>query len=234
MAIPLECDACAPAAEFVQDFPFALVRTLRDEILFAPGQRKQHLYLIEAGIIGQYRKRIGRAPELIEFAFTGDVVGFGYHENHTCGAQAVGEARVRCLPLTALDAVLKNNKRALDRYAEALEREFNFRREELTSAPRTPTARVAALLLAISELHAREGGDPSIVTDAISCVAVANWLGVEVALLANALIELDRVRLIERASHGGLRLLDRAGLARVASAGGRSVGAGDEALSLQL
>jgi CRP-like cAMP-binding protein len=215
MAIPLEKNGFSSATE---DFPSAPVRIVRDKVLFATGERRECLYLIEAGIIAQYRMRTGGVSELIEFVFAGDAVGFGYHENHTCGAQAVGEVRVRCLPLTALDAVLKNNKRALDRYAEALEREFNYRRDELTAGARNPLSRVATLLVAISELHEREGADPTIVSDSLSCIAVADWLGIELDALAQALLELECMRLIKRAPRGGIRLIDRIALGQFCGA----------------
>ena len=68
--------------------------------------------------------------DVVEFAFTGDVVGFGFLEHHIHLAKAVGEAHVRCLPLNALDHILRDDERAAHRYAEALGREFEFRRDE--------------------------------------------------------------------------------------------------------
>ena len=48
-----------------------VVRILRDELLFHPGQRKTHLYLVEAGSVVLYQKRTAGTHEVIEFAFVG-------------------------------------------------------------------------------------------------------------------------------------------------------------------
>src|SRR5436305_493435 len=101
----------------------AAIWVLRDEFLFVAGASRTNLYLIESGTVGVYRKPRGRAADLIEFAFLGDVVGLGALKSHVDFAQAVGEVRVKCLPLDALDGVIKNNPRAMRRYIEAVQRE---------------------------------------------------------------------------------------------------------------
>src|SRR5712692_3306579 len=93
----------------------APIRVVRDEILFRGGQPKSHIYLIEAGTIAVYETRVDGTNNVVEFAFAGDTVGFGFLENHVYSAQAIGEARVRCLPLIALDQILQHDKRAMQR-----------------------------------------------------------------------------------------------------------------------
>ena len=135
------------------------IRVLRNEVLFHPGERKMHLYRIEAGAIALYLNRVGHAADVVEFAFTGDVVGFGFLEHHIHLARAVGETHVRCLPLNALSHILRGDERAARRYAEALGREFEFRRDELAGADRKPVSRLAAFFLALSQLNRHEGRD---------------------------------------------------------------------------
>src|SRR5437763_1292740 len=87
----------------------APLRVLRDELLFRRGQAKTHIYQIEAGTIAVYETRADGSHSVVEFAFAGDAVGLGFLENHSHSAQAIGEARVRCLPLSALDHVLQHD-----------------------------------------------------------------------------------------------------------------------------
>jgi CRP/FNR family transcriptional regulator len=220
MAIALAHDGSAGGRDHVG--LEGAVRVLRDDILFHPGEPKSQLYLIEKGIVAQYRKRTGEAPEVVEFAFAGDVVGFGYAGNHVCGAQAVGETHVRCLPLTALDEILCNSKRALDRYAEAYHRKFEFRRNELTGAHRTPLSRVAAILLVLSEQNKREGQDPVLITDTVECGTVATWLAMTIDELAATLVELERLGFVQQCPSHGLRLIDLDGLHQLADKASRS------------
>lgn len=186
----------------------APLRVLRDELLFRRGQAKTHIYQIEAGTIAVYETRADGSHSVVEFAFAGDAVGFGFLENHIHSAQAVGEARVRCLPLSALDQVLQHDKRAMQRYAEAMEREFKSRRDELTSIDRKPVNRVAALFVTLSRRNQEEGRDPDVIGDSLDCGTVAGYLGLDLYTLGRALVELERTRLIERSPLHGLRLVD--------------------------
>jgi CRP/FNR family transcriptional regulator, anaerobic regulatory protein len=195
----------------------APIRVVRDQNLFRRGQPKTHIYLIEAGTLAVYETRIDGTRNVVEFAFAGDTVGFGFLENHLYSAQAVGEARVRCLPLTALDQILQHDKRAMQRYAEAMQREFEFRRDELISADRKSATRVAALFLTLSRRNEEEGRDPRMIGDSLDCGTVAGYLELDLDTLGGALAELEHAKLIERCPPRGLRLTDLAGLEQLAN-----------------
>jgi CRP/FNR family transcriptional regulator, anaerobic regulatory protein len=187
----------------------------RNAVLYRKGEPRTCLYGIEAGVVALLRQTPGRHREIVEFAFAGDVLGYGLFEHHTSWAQAVGEVRVERLPLSALDQILNSDKRAFDRYAEALQREFEDRRNQLVNTERSLVQRVAALLVALSRQNALEGRDPRVVGDALACGAVTAWLGIDVHALASALVELERSGLIEQSPPDGVRLLDRARLERL-------------------
>ena len=193
-----------------QDVPLvdAPIRVVRDQILFGRGQPKTHIYLIEVGTIAVYETRVDGTHKVVEFAFPGDTVGFGFLNKHIYSAQAVGEARVRCLPLTALDQILQHDKRALQRYAEAMQREFEYRRAEVISADRKPATRLAALLLTLSRRNEEEGRDPLTIGDSLNCGTVAGYLELDLDTLGRALVELEQAGLIERCPPRGLRLTD--------------------------
>ena len=195
----------------------APVRVVRDQILFRRGQSKTHIYQVEAGTIAVYETRVGGTHNVVEFAFAGDAVGFGFLDYHIYSAQAVGEARVRCLPLTALDQILQHDKRAMQRYAEALQREFEFRRAEVLSADRNPANRVAALFLVLSRRNENEGSDPRVIGDSLACGTVAGYLGLDLETLGRALVELEKAGLVEGCPPHELRLIDLAGLEQLAT-----------------
>jgi CRP/FNR family transcriptional regulator, anaerobic regulatory protein len=162
------------------------------------------------------RQPPGGQREIVEFAFAGDVLGYGLFANHTSWAQAVGEVRVQCMALSALDQILRGDQRAFERYAEALKRDFEYRRDQLVDTERSPINRLAALLVALSRQNALEGRDPRLIGDELECGAVAAWLHIDVRALANALLELERSGLIERSARNGLRLSDPGRLERLA------------------
>jgi len=190
------------------------VRTLiNGEVLFRPGDERANFYCIEDGSIAVYRRRRGRSPEVVEFAFAGDVVGLGVLPRQVFWAKAQSAARVRVLPIGELEAVIALSERARQRYAEAVAREFLARREDLVEAfAERPVSRVAALLLALSELNAREGRDPHLIADSVDGTAVAAALGLDAPSLGRALLELQAMGVIEPTPAAGLRLKDCAAL----------------------
>ena len=186
------------------------LRTLSPgENLFQEGDPKTQLHKIAAGLIGIYRARLGRVDEIIEFAFPGDVLGLGYLDHHIHSARALVTTQVECFPLASLADLMHRNVRAKHRYADAVQREFAYRRDLLTSVNRqNPIGRVAAFMLAISDFNADEGRDPSIVSDALKCGVVAEWLKLDLNDLQSALAELAKRCLIAPSTGEGIRLLD--------------------------
>ena len=75
---------------------------------------------------------------------------------------------------------------------------------------------VAAFLLAVSQFNKDEGRDPSIVTDALDCVVVADWLKLVLNALRLLLVELAKRQLIAPCDAQGLRLIDLTGLEALA------------------
>jgi hypothetical protein len=67
--------------------------------------------------------------------------------------------------------------------------------------------RVAALLSSISSNNRYEGRDPAVILDCFSSGFVADLLGLRVADLVDALVELERRRLVQ-AEGSALRLTD--------------------------
>lgn len=75
-----------------------------------------------------------------------------------------------------------------------------------------PLARVAALLLSISQNNTYEGRDPRTVPDALSSGFVADLLGVDIATLAVMLVDLRRRGLVDHGPGALLQLKDIDGL----------------------
>ena len=84
------------------------------------------------------------------------------------------------------------------------------------SGPLTPVECVAAFLIAISRQNSNEGRDPAIVSDSIKCDFVTSSLGIDINTLGQALVELERMDLVEQDPSTGLRLTDINALERIA------------------
>lgn len=178
-------------------------------VLFEAGDVKTHLFRIETGVLCVYTTRWDGKPEVIEFAFAGDIVGMGFLERHACSARATVDTRIAYLPLEAMDRIGEQGERAKARLKQAVAREFDYRRESLVAAGRgRPAARVAAFLVALSRRNAVEGRDPCVIDDTLSCSVVADYLALNFDSLALALVELRKQGLVQPASNRALLIND--------------------------
>lgn len=176
------------------------------EILFKAGERKTQAYRVESGVVCLYDPRWNGDKAVIEFAFPGDFLGVGFLDTHALSARAVLETRVSPVAVSEVDELIDGDPRAEAKRADAIEREFEARREALVgSGTRKPVERVAALLVNLSCSNVYEGRDATLITDSMQCGAIADMLGVSISDLREMLLDLERRGLVEPAP-GGLRL----------------------------
>jgi CRP/FNR family transcriptional regulator len=186
------------------------VRTLvTGEDLFREGDPRTHVYRVETGTICVYEPRWNGHRAAIRFAVSGDLVGLGFLQHHACTARAMVEARVTCLPHTSMESLVAGNPKAEAQLKQALERELELRRNSLVeSGRRNPIERVAAFLVALSQINKREGRDANVIDASWQCGVVADQLELSLDAVARRLVEFERDGLIESCPSRGLRLKD--------------------------
>jgi len=124
----------------------------------------------------------------------GDGIGLDCVPRHVFSGMAVRRSRVRLRPRNALNGA--RQKRERTKRDAAVKRDFVARRAELSERFRGhPVRRVAALLLALSELNAHEGRDPCL-ADSLHCETIASCLELDLDTLDRAVDELLQMRLV--------------------------------------
>jgi CRP/FNR family transcriptional regulator len=87
-------------------------------------------------------------------------------------------------------------------------RQFEVRKEQLIEEGRTSLVRrVASLLLYLSSQNAREGKDPTVIAESLTCKTVAEFLNISIERLGRALVELRNRGLIAEGPAGSIRLI---------------------------
>jgi len=181
----------------------------RNELLFEAGDLKSQLYRVETGAICIFVTHANKAREVIEFALAGDIVGMGFLERHATSACAVVDTKVSCLCLDEIDRLTAEDARAKARFHDAVEREFALRRDYISSMGASrPLVKLAAFLIAVAHQNANEGLDPAVIDDTLECAVVAGYLGISVGQLADLLVELEEMDLVQPAPHHGMRVVD--------------------------
>jgi CRP/FNR family transcriptional regulator len=179
---------------------------------------KRQLYRVERGALCHYLRWEDGRHEVIEFAFPGDIIGFGHLDVHISTAQAVAKTIVSPIREEEFEQLLENDGQLAARFAAAADREFDYLRvRALASASTKPAKRVASFLAALSRLSASEGRDPAVITDEFSSGAVAEHLNMSVDALAGVLRELEARGMVTPVREG-LRIADLEALERFADA----------------
>jgi CRP/FNR family transcriptional regulator len=97
--------------------------------------------------------------------------------------------------------------------------EFALRRRAIArSGSRAPLERVAAFLVSISRNNEYEGRDARAIPDSLTCGFVAQLLDIDVPVLADLLVTLERQGLVTSTQPAGLKLTNLAGLESLADA----------------
>ncbi|MBI1649243.1 Crp/Fnr family transcriptional regulator [Hyphomicrobium sulfonivorans] len=204
---------------FSADQQKARVRRLaRGETLFHAGDARSMLYRVERGALCHYIRWADGRHDVIEFAFPGDIIGFGHMDTHISTAQAAARTIVSQIDPAELEQLMADDAQLAVRYASAVDREFDFiRMRAVQSTQDAPARRVASFLAALSYMGVREGRDANLIPDEVSSGAVADQLGMNIASLARVLSDLKTRGMITETPQG-LRILDLDALEQFADA----------------
>jgi CRP/FNR family transcriptional regulator len=193
-------------------------RLARGETLFHTGDARDQLYRVERGALCHYLRWEDGHHEVIEFAFPGDIIGFGHLATHTSTAQAAAKTIVSPVSENEFQHLLETDGQLAARYAAAGDREFEFMRvRAIEGGHGQPARRVASFLAALSRLGAHEGRDPNVIAEEFSSGAVAEHLNMSVDALAGVLRELEAQGIVTAAEEG-LRIADVDALEKFADA----------------
>lgn len=193
-------------------------RLTRGETLFHAGDRRNGLYKVERGALCHYVRWPDGRHEVIEFAFPGDIIGFGHLDFHASTAQAAARTIVSPVDEVEFERLVESDGMLSARYAAAADREFEFLRlRALQSTQNAPARRVASFLAALAQLSAREGRDPSTAADELTSGIVAEQLDMSVDTFAGVLSELKTRGILADAGES-LRISDIAALEKFADA----------------
>lgn len=175
------------------------------EYLFDAGDARDQLYRVEAGALCHYISWEDGRHEVIEFAFPGDILGFGFLDRHVSAAQAVSRARVSVVARDAFNQALATDAQLALRVAVTADREFDaVRARAVKSAPRSAVEKTGAYLVAIAGLVGGNSPDACIVPAHDLDHWAAERLGLGAAEFDAALAELESMGLLTRRDVGAV------------------------------
>ncbi len=185
------------------------------DMLFRDGDPRHHIYRVETGAVCHYIPWKDGRYDVIEFAFPGDVIGFGDLPNYVTSAQAVTATVVSLVNENEFETALKGNPGLAMRVAAAADREFELlKSRSVASGVNAPLARLAAYLLTVA------GGtcdEATVAADDVTGGFVTDALKMSDEDIQSALEAFAHEGLLTRTACGW-KINDAPGLDRVASA----------------
>jgi CRP/FNR family transcriptional regulator len=191
----------------------------RGEALFRAGQVRDTLYRVKQGALCHYMTWPDGTHEVIEFAFPGDIVGFGHIEHHVSTATAMVDVLVEILASNALDMPeLRRDPLLASRLSAMADREFDLVKARAMRQPDQPAAaRVAAVLAVLTHMSTGAGTAATAVEDSALEHICEHNLELAQGQLRAALRELQGAGLV-RLLKGSVEVLDLPGLEKIRDA----------------
>ncbi len=190
------------------------------EHLFMIGDKQTHLYQILEGVIGVYKMLPDGRRQIVTFYYPGDMIGGGDKSNWTQHAEALCNAKVRCIPVSTVDTLITTEPGFGQALMSMLATELEETRDQLLSLGRkSALEKVATFLLRISRRNKREGADESLLHLPMKRAEIADYLGLTIETVSRNITKLKTTGIIRLESKSEISVKDISLLEELADGG---------------
>ena len=166
--------------------------------IFTEGDPKSHVYQVVTGAVCLYKVLPDGRRQVIDFAYGGDIIGLGLGAYELYNAQATVATRVRCLPVSALQGIARQDPTIAMRMCEALSDELTAIRDHLVCVvQRSATERLVTFLLALSRRNAARNRDPQVIELPMTRTDIGDFLGLTIETVSRTFSKLKAMGIIE-------------------------------------
>lgn len=181
------------------------------EHLFLEGERQTHIYLVLEGVVGMYKLLSDGRRQISTFAYPGDILGLDCTDSHVNNSEALSPSRVRCIPVNAIDKLIRNEPgfgQALLRLAAS---ELAETREQMLSLGRKSAAeKLATFLVRIARRSTAIGQASDTIQIPMKRCEIADFLGLTIETVSRNFTKLKVSRVIRLKSKSEIEILNLA------------------------
>lgn len=189
----------------------------KGQALFGQGEPANSVFNVIEGALRLTRLLPDGRRQVMGFALPGDFLGLALQERYSVSAEALGPAKTCRFGRHDFAAVVEAKPHLLKSLHERAGYELNLAQEQmLLLGRRTAEEKVAAFLLSLRDRVARTGHNSVTVELPMGRQDMADYLGMTMETVSRMLSRLDRAHTILLVP-GGVRLVDPAGLERLAA-----------------
>lgn len=188
------------------------------------GETKHYVYQVEQGAVCLYRSMPDGHRQIMDFAYPGDFVGLGNSERHMLSGQAIGQTRLRCIPVSTIRQLANRNPEFCYRLYEALSAELSAARDLLaTVGTRSATERLASFLIALARRNERGGYAPDRIVLPMLRSDIADFLSLTVETVSRTFTRLKQKGIIDLPQSTLVIINNRDELEQVAGLGQQNI-----------
>jgi CRP-like cAMP-binding protein len=166
--------------------------------IFTEGDRKTHVYQVVTGAVSLYKVLANGRRQVIRFAYGGDIIGLSLGSVELYNAQVTVATRLRCLPISVVQDMVRQDRAIAMGICEALSDELTAIRDHLVCVvQRSATERLVTFLLTLSRRNAARNGDACVVHLPMTRTDIGDFLGLTIETVSRIFSKLKATGLIE-------------------------------------
>lgn len=190
------------------------------EHVFLEGESQTYVYQVLEGVIGVYKLLPDGRRQIVAFHYPGDMIGLDHHQHFADHAEALCDARIRCIPADTVDSLISNEPGFGQALMRLLAIELAETREQLLSLGRkSAMEKLATFLLRISRRNESFGLNSELLHVPMTRAEMADYLGLTVETVSRNITKLKVARVIQLNSRSKIKVLDPDALQKIANAG---------------
>ena len=179
--------------------------------IFSEGELRTHVFQIEDGVAKIYRMLPDGRRQVADFAYAGDFIGLGTTGAYTFSAEAMGQAKVRCIPAAALEEAAHHDPDLALALYKAVSLELSSARALLMAiGQRSAIERVGSFLVMLYRRQAAVvgAGHAAVIDLPMRRADIADLLGLTIETVSRTITKLRGMRVIEVTHGTSIRILD--------------------------
>ncbi len=179
------------------------------EHVFLDGEPQTHVYQVLEGVVGIYKLLADGRRQIVTFCYPGDMFGMDRSGSFTNHAEALCNARVRCIPQNAIDTLMMTEPGFGKAMLQLLTTELADTRDQLMSLGRkSALEKLATFLQRISRRSEQAGRDAGVLHLPMTRCDIADYLGLTIETVSRNFTKLKVSRIIRLASNSEVQILD--------------------------
>jgi len=179
------------------------------EHLFVAGEAQSHVYQVLEGVLSIYELLPDGRRQVVTFCYPGDLIGADSMERLAHNAESLCAARVRCIPLKAMNKLISSEPGFSHALLNVLSTELAETRDQMLSLGRkSAREKVATFLLRISRRNQREGNDETQLHLPMTRAEIADYLGLTIETVSRNFTKLKVAGVISLTSSALVQVLD--------------------------